>query len=255
MTGPALPGQWWCHRAPFRHWRATSVLDDQTYQRVASAFKSAFTDADPRASSPARSKVRNYDAEIVALNSVNSAPFSPLLSEEWITSLHVLLNLPRRRVIDAALHSSPAGSRTGWIHTDLCSAWFDERDDQGSIVFADRSSCDYFTGRAKTSSARPREYVRAATMIFYLANEGWAPGDGGETGLYGAAKPCAHTTVAKVAPIDNTLVLFECSPHSYHRFLANPGRRRNSIILWLHADVGDAERRWPGLVHRRKVTT
>jgi hypothetical protein len=88
-------------------------------------------------------------------------------------------------------------------------------------------------------------------MIYYLCNEGWSEPDGGETGLYGAAKPHDRTIASRVPPVDNTLLLFECSPHSYHRFLTNPGRRRNSIILWLHTTVDAAEARWPNAVTRR----
>ena len=74
------------------------------------------------------------------------------------------------------------------------------------------------------------------------------PATGGETGLYAAKVDREHTTIELVPPADNTLLLFECSPHSYHRFIANPGRRRNCIIIWLHASVDAALSRWPDAV-------
>src|SRR5208337_3787 len=93
------------------------------------------------------------------------------------------------RRIDGALHSSPKNSRTGWIHTDYCSAWFDESaEDRGGILFPDRTRCQYFDGQPKVADAKPVEYVRAATLIFYCCNDDWRAGDGGETALYAAAR-------------------------------------------------------------------
>jgi hypothetical protein len=108
--------------------------------------------------------------------------------------------------------------------------------------FPNSGQCDYFTGRVKSPSARPVAYVRAATLIYYLCNDGWAPLDGGQTALYSTMR--GDGACEPVPPLNNTLVFFECCPHSYHRFVANLGRARNSIILWLHLPVAEAEGRW-----------
>jgi hypothetical protein len=156
--------------------------------------------------------------------------------------------LPR---VEGALHSNLAGSATGWIHTDLCSGWFDELGvGPDTLLFPPRGRCDYFTGRTRAPDAEPREYIRAATLIFFLCNDGWLPGDGGETGLYSSAHETEHTEVSLVPPVNNSLLLFECSPYSFHRFVANPGRMRNSIILWLHSEVGVASAKWGTAVNR-----
>ncbi len=244
-------GDWWEFRSPFRHWRASSVLDPEIYDAVSAKFRLIVEQTQGRGPLRMSASTGNYDAQILALNADLAGWFSPFLEAAWIKSLHRFLRIPETHRIDAALHSSPPGSRTGWIHTDLCSAWFDEASCGDELSFANRAACDYFTGKTHTESARPKEYVRAATMIYYLCNEGWSERDGGETGLYGAAKLHDRTIVSRVPPVDNTLLLFECSPHSYHRFLTNPGRRRNSIILWLHTTVDAAEARWPNAVTRR----
>src|SRR5262249_26228336 len=143
-------------------------------------------------------------------------------------------------------------SRTGWIHTDYCSGWFDESAARpGTIIFPDRASCGYFDGRPRMPGVQPEEYIRAGTAIFYLCNDGWQPGDGGETALYSG--PRFDSASVLVPPANNSLVLFECHPRSHHCFLTNPGRRRNSIIMWLHSTVADAETRWgPTGLHRRR---
>ncbi|MGW4160118.1 2OG-Fe(II) oxygenase [Streptomyces sp. NPDC004788] len=250
---PGLPtGDWWAYRTPFRHWRASEVLDDASYQSVSLAFRS-FLDADDQHKSRYTLKrgTSNYDAQMLSIDSSIANLFEPFFLGSWIKSLRELVTVPDMLRVDAALHSSPEGSRTGWIHTDFCSGWFNEPTDVNGFLFPDRSACDYFTGRPKKASANPQEYIRAATMIYYLCNDGWSEGDGGETGLYGAEKQRDRTSVVLVPPLNNTLLLFECSPHSYHRFIANPRRRRNSIILWLHTTVDDAESRWPDAANRR----
>jgi 2-oxoglutarate-Fe(II)-dependent oxygenase superfamily protein len=192
----------------------------------------------------------NYDAQMLPMSNALAPSFDPFFSGEWLRSLFDLAGLPELAQIDGALHSSPRGSRDGWIHTDHCSGWFDDGPAQ-ERVFPDRNRCNYFTGEPKTPEARPVEYVRAVTMIYYLCNDGWRQGDGGETGLYPAARVGSRSPAVLVPPIDNSAFVFECSPHSYHRFVANPGRTRNSIILWLHATVQQAESMWGSAVNRR----
>jgi hypothetical protein len=253
--GAALSsGEWWGYSSPFRHWCATEVLDAAAYRRVATAFNSILETTAGHKEGPYRlsKSTARYDARMLAMNEDLAATFYPFFSDAWISSLHRFLSIPNLGRVDGALHSSPKGSRTGWVHNDLCSGWFDEqRLSASSIVFPDRSRCDYFTGRRKVESAAPREYVRAATMIYYLCNDGWKSGDGGETAFYSAARKYEQTRLKIVPPINNTLLLFECSPHSYHRFLGNPGLTRNSIIFWLHMDATHAVERWGDLVNRR----
>jgi hypothetical protein len=222
---------------------------------VCSTFRAILEMTDGERDGPYHLKRSNpkYDARILAMNEDLAPSFDPLFSQAWLQALFRLVDLPELRRIDGGLHSSPIDSRDGWIHTDLCSGWFDESSSQPGL-FPDRRKCDYFSGAPKTESAKPVEYVRAATMIYYLCNEGWRPGDGGETGLYSSSRTGAHAPFKLVQPIDNSILLFECSPHSYHRFVTNPRRTRNSIILWLHTTVERAEGMWGNAINRRKAS-
>lgn len=238
--------QLWEHRHPFRHFRATNVLAPEVYQPVASRF-SALLDGNGHKDAPYRFAQTNvnYDARILGVDEALAPSFAPLFSMGLIEELHELFDFPFLPAVDGALHSSPVGSRTGWIHTDLCAAWFDESvPPTGPFLFPRRDRCDYFTGSPKDAAAAPKKYVRAAALLFYLCNDGWAPGDGGETALYGTQEPSSRSAVAHVPPLSNSLLVFECSPHSYHRFITNPGRVRNSVILWIHAAPEVMESRW-----------
>ncbi len=246
--------QWQEYALPFRHFSASNVFDSETYKQLSHQFTLILemTAGKREGAYKMRPAQGSNDGLILGLTEKLATAFSPLFTEAWLRSLAELAGLKFLPRIEGALHSNPQGSRTGWIHTDCCSAWFDESNSKAEeLMLPPRRRCNYFTGKAKAPDAKPTEYIRAATMIFYLCNDGWESGDGGETGIYSADHETEDTMVKLIPPINNSLFLFECSPHSYHRFITNPGRTRNSIILWLHASVEDAVARWGSGIHRR----
>jgi hypothetical protein len=246
-------GEWFVHERPFRHVRAERVFRDDCYRGLEKAFGAIRKGGETGGIATRFERSTSaYDALIAAVSPLVSARFHPLFDRRWIALLARVLDLPVLPQIDGALHEVPINSRAGWIHNDFCSAWFDAGV-HGDLIFPDRRKCAYFTGSAKTPDARPREYIRAATMIFYLDNDDWKPGAGGETGLYATSRRDTEEVHA-VAPVSNSLLLFECSPHSYHALLANPGCSRKSIILWLHCTVDYAQSRWGRAVTRRRST-
>jgi len=241
-------GNWCEHKIPFKHFRAESVLDENTYKEVEANFNAVKTEQVKKKNGDVYRLEKlssNYDAQMVAMDNDLAELFQPFFSIDFLKSIAQLLEIPFNYAIDGALHSSPRNSRTGWIHTDFCNAWFDSRFiEKNQLSFPNRQTCDYFTGRRHDESADPRKFTRAATLIFYLCNDGWKKGDGGETGLYGAGHLSDNTVFDIVAPKNNSLILFECSPHSYHRFLTNRGRTRNSIILWIHSTPETSSLKW-----------
>src|SRR5580692_10857320 len=118
-------GDWWLHTIPFRHLRAENVLNSAEYERVARAFVKTLE----AGKTTGLKKNANYDANIVGLNHGLAQLFAPFFSKSWVEAMHRVVSLPNLERVDGALHSSDPGSRTGWIHTDLCSGWFDESGD------------------------------------------------------------------------------------------------------------------------------
>ena len=245
---------WTAHRQPFFHIQATNVFPASTYARLSAEF-AAILECSLSGAASGPKMVRSqpsYDALILAMNRQLSARFSPLFTGDWIDHLSKLVGVPTASMVDGGLHHVPQGSRSGWVHTDLCSGWFDvSAASDREINFPDRSKCDYFTGALRNETAIPTEYVRAATMIYYLNNDDWQHGNGGETELSGSSNGLGPRTA--IAPASNSLILFECSPHSFHRLLGNPGRARNSIILWLHSTADVAAARWGTAIQRRRA--
>jgi hypothetical protein len=232
--------QLWEYRRPFRHFRGTNVLPPGRYEVTASKFREILA----LPSNFRRSRFKNYDAQIMPIENDLPASFPDLFSATAISFLHRVVGIPFQPRVVAAIHSSPPNSRSGWIHTDYLPVWFDDNAvSPGEVAFMTEMMCDY-TGRPTPHFAPRREYARAATMIYYLCNDDWSPADGGQTGLYPAERGELEQSSILIAPINNSCLIFECSPHSYHRFMTNPGRRRNSFILWLHLSAEDADRRW-----------
>jgi hypothetical protein len=247
MISSLQSAELWEHSFPFRHYRAKNLLSQEAYDNLSSAFTEILETTAGKRDGPYRltRSNKNYDALMLGIDQTLASVFTPFFSPDWLESLSEFFSIPFVPKIDGGLHSSPANSRTGWIHTDYCAGWFDESvPSNGMLSFPDRTRCEYFTGRALKPDALPRQYIRAATLIFYLCNDHWVPEDGGETGIYGARTQTPQTDAEFIPPINNTLLIFRCSPHSYHRFITNPGRARNSIILWLHSTPGYAASRW-----------
>lgn len=250
-------GDWWEHKLPFKHFQASNVLSPEEYDKVAKNFMtiSELPNSKEGGYYKLTKTNANYDALMLGINEEISSRFTPLFSKEFIQLLCNFLSIPFLPRIDAGLHSNLRNSRTGWIHTDFCSAWFDESVTNGisdELKFPDRKRCEYFTGYSKETDTRPAEYIRAATLIYYLCNDNWQKGDGGETALYGGSTYTEFTNCQLVPPINNSILLFQCTPHSYHRFITNPGRVRNSIIIWLHSTVEFAQSCWGDAINRRK---
>jgi len=86
--------------------------------------------------------------------------------------------------------------------------------------------------------------VRCTTLIYYLGNPAWHVGDGGETALYAGTRRDHRYPEARVPPVNNSMLLFNCTPTSFHAFTQNWRSERNSIIMWLHAPPTAMARRY-----------
>jgi Rps23 Pro-64 3,4-dihydroxylase Tpa1-like proline 4-hydroxylase len=95
-------------------------------------------------------------------------------------------------------------------------------------------------------------------MIYFLDNPNWQRGAGGETGLYAGAYDDVHDPAVAMPPINNSLLLFKCSPRSYHSFISNRQFERNSVIAWYHRPRAAVEAEHGGDAirpHRRPSTS
>jgi len=228
--------RWALRTSPFPHVAATEVFDD--------AFKSALEVELGRLL--ARGLGRGNETHRLARNMPYSdaygwnlpprgdGPLAFFYSRPWHDLLAGLWDVPATGDVNAAVHYHPVGSANGSVHRDLGVAWFSDQARDDGINPMDLARCGYTTGRASAPGIAVREVVRAVTMIYYLGNRSWSSGDGGETGLYRREDDPVDEPALRIAPIDNTMLVFENTPSSYHSFLCNRRHARTSIILWLH---------------------
>ena len=130
------------------------------------------------------------------------------------------------------------------MHNDLNPGWFVDYESGDGINVVRHEICSYTHGDIFVEGVAPKETVRAVVMLFYLNNPSWHPGDGGGTGLYHYQDDPVGKPAFIVPPINNSLLIFECTPYSYHSFVKNWHHPRNCVILWLHRSKDDAISRW-----------
>lgn len=238
-----LSNRRWTRRTqPFPHFVARDVLRADILANLTQAFHEVLARGFASRWDGRRfcRSASGYDAFVLPFSRSLPPAFHVLLSREWHDMLASVTGVAATGDVDGGLHHHLPGSADGWRHTDLSPGWFAGTAAPGEVNLSDGRQCDYATGRPVKAGAAPRERVRGAAMILYLANGRWQRDDGGETGLHASEGP----PEALVPPIDNSMLLFECTPWSYHAFRRNPRKPRNSVILWIHRTREDAVERF-----------
>lgn len=189
--------------------------------------------------------MNNYTAYNMSLGPQEKSALALFTSRDWHDMVGGLFNTELTGEIDMSLHHHPAGSRGGWLHTDYSPGWFIDNANAEGIHLSSQEHGLYKTGRRTTDGAgRPWQRMRGIAMLFYLCNPGWEAADGGETGLYGSITDPVDRPAGRIPPLNNSIVLFECTPFSYHTFMGNPRRPRNAIVWWAHRDFDKAVQCW-----------
>jgi len=183
-----------------------------------------------------------YDAAGALLDHHRDGPLGVFLSRAWHDLVAGVARVRATGDVSANLHHHEPGGTSGWPHNDLNPGWFPEpAPDPGEVRLSADGDVGYHKGNRP--AGRPaRETIRAVSVLFYLANPPWQPGDGGETGLY--RSPADRQPAATVPPVNNSLVLFECTPYSWHGFVGNRRNPRSSVVMWLHRSKDDVVDRW-----------
>ena len=148
----------------------------------------------------------------------SSNPTSIFFSLEWNWFFSKIFKQFTAFETMMAFHHHPIGDRTGFVHHDNADKTF-------SLQMQLSNGVVYSEGAPPTYQSR-----RKIALLYFLNNDGWEEGDGGEIGLYSADK---NELLKKVAPINNRLLAFQISPLSMHAFQQNH-KERNSIVQWFH---------------------
>lgn len=251
-TAPAGPlrehlaNRRWVRRlTPFPHVVAQNVFTEA----FAAALDDHFRWIEKAHPETFRRDMAGYDASGAQLDNFRDGPLGVFVSREWHDLVAGVAGVRATGDVSASVHHHDPGGASGWPHNDLNPGWFGgPPPGPDEIRLPGDTEVDYNHG-TRPDGVSARETVRAVSILYYLANDPWQPGDGGETGLYRHCR--ADALGAAVAPVNNSLVLFECTPYSWHGFLSNRVRARNSVVMWLHRDRAEAVERWGGdaIVH------
>lgn len=235
-----LNRRWMMFSEPYRHLIVRDVFVQPFYQKLERAFQGVLEKG--LSDTPNKTKfsrnMGSYDAFSVAIP--QEAPFDVFLSQEMHDLLNDLFDADSTGDLAGSLHTHKIGSRSGFIHNDLNPARFPVRKANDRTAFYNPGAYDH-GGRGQ--GPNETTVMRAVAVIYYLNNE-WSPGDGGETGLYASLDHDVQQAAVRVPPLNNVMMAFECSPFSYHAFIANVRRPRNSVIFWLHNSFDEAVKRW-----------
>jgi hypothetical protein len=236
----------WLRRPwPFPHVIARDVFRRDFYGALAGQLREILSRGLSEA--PARDRfsrsIPGYDAYGIGLDRALPGPLAIFLSPLWRDLLSGLFGIGVTPYVFAGAHYHATGSKSGFVHNDFNPTWF-PRAATMQIQTPNHELCAYRSGVGPLDASRKIEVVRGAAMIFFLLNDGWRPGDEGETGLYDSARRPVSEPGVRVAPENNCLVAFECTPHSFHAYLTNTRLPRTSIIMWVHRPLEEAAEKY-----------
>jgi hypothetical protein len=227
---------------PFPHVVAERVFQPRAYAELEEAFLDRLAGSVPEVQFSRN--MPGYDASGLSFTPRTSGPLALFVSREWHDLIAGAFGIDVTRHMSGGLHHHHCGSADGTIHNDLNPGWFIDYESNDGIVVSDHAACDYRTGASPELGASPEETVRAVAVLFYLNNPVWECGSGGVTGLYGSGGDNPYRPAAVVPPHNNSLLAFECTPHSHHAFLSNKRQPRNSLVAWLHREKSAVVARW-----------
>jgi hypothetical protein len=243
-AGPDLSTQLgqrrWIRRArPFPHFIAYQVFAPAVYDSLEQSFQKLLEES---LDGPYMEK---HDIHGRTVDNDLAHHFEPLVSRAFHDVLAEVVGLDATGHMAVGMHHHRIGGKHGFPHNDLNPGWFLGDPPPGALTLSGQD-IDYTSGTPLTGDVTEPavETIRAASVLFYLANPPWEPGDGGATGLYRSGADPIEKPVAFVPPINNSMLLFECTPTSYHGFIGACRNPRNSIVMWLHRRKRDVVERW-----------
>ncbi|MQY23982.1 2OG-Fe(II) oxygenase [Nocardia macrotermitis] len=233
----------WVRRTrPFAHVYVRDVFEPRFYARLAAEYEQV------RAERPQLfGKVaNNYGASGVSLSELRDGPLEVFVSRAWHDLIAGVVGVTDvTGDVEGSVHHHPPDSPRGWPHSDLAPAWFGSRAPAKEAIALPDPAVDLKKG-TRAAGVEARELVRAVAVLFYFGNPDWQPGDGGETGLYSAIGGPNPEPAIFVPPLNNSMIVFECTPRSWHAFAGGNTAVRNSVVMWLHQPRELAVRRWGG---------
>lgn len=183
------------------------------------------------------SRIEDYDGYAFVPKPDLKSPYRVFYSRDWYEFFKEMSGFSLDTNVMTGLHHHEIGSKNGYVHSDYAYYYFRKRPFQNGLNHWYRNSQYQVTEKGSKEEVGPGVIVtrRALAFIYYVGNEEWSLGDGGETGFY--ATQDSKVPYFSVPPKHNSLLVFEVSETSHHGFLSNHKRNRNTVIQWFHEDA------------------
>ncbi len=191
-----------------------------------------------------------FDASHWQLPPNIGAPINLLYQPVWIEFFSKLFGVPLTKNVSITFHSQVFGSKPFSAHNDYCYVGMPKSkpgDDNVKQLFYD---APYFiSGPQEAKDLNLDLQMRSVIGIFYLDNPDYVEGNGGETGLYESYEGYLQNNPVKlIPPISNSMLIFETTPDSFHTYVPNKAKYRNTLLFWLHSDADLKMKRFHGAV-------
>ncbi len=224
--------EWIERKLPFTHFYLQDFFASHFYNQLSIDFHSR-----TQQKSSTQQNLEIFDLDTVLVDSL--CFFS---SSEWMKFIASKFDLPLTNYINIGLHRHAINSPTGWIHNDLNPGWFISNKQSEPILPS--PICNYKNGNTTNENISKIKVVRSIAIIIYLNNPQPSEMDGGETGLFANPYNNPNQPNVKIPAENNSILIFPCSPNSFHTFITNKNFVRNSIIMWFHSPIGWAVTKW-----------
>lgn len=172
---------------------------------------------------------RTYDGYRYTPSYEENIYFDFFLSKSMISYVSSIFGIRVNNKLSIAAHFHPVGDKSGWVHNDhSINSFLKSKQNPNGLTIGGNQ---YFESDRIDSNLLG---LRTIAFIYYINNEKYRYGDGGETGLF--RTDSEDSLFKKVEPLDNRMLIFETSSNSYHAFLENT-KERFCIVGFLFSDI------------------
>ena len=217
--------------SPFHYVVIKNLLRDDIYNRLCGDFDEIIKRAPPVYKTE---NGKTYNALIAGLSKEDlKNGYDFFGSQQWMDFVSDLFCITFNKYISASLHYHEAPSKSGWPHTDLNICAFN--DDPEMRIQVGTNGANYADDTAGRQPHAVKCLRWVAGLYYYNNKQTITEADGGGTGLYDAT---GQTVIKSSLPQNNSLILFEISPVSYHSFIG-ANFNRSALVHWFHTSAGE----------------
>ena len=171
-------------------------------------------------------------------------PLRLFVTKEWHDLVSRAVGVDTVPYVSAGIHHHDVGGENGRPHSDLNPVYFAEVEPHDGMVSLRGDLVDLKSGR-RLQENTPVTRQRPGSLDPVLHGQPpVAPRRRWPDGTLRAPVRPHRTARGGVAPVNNTLLAFECTPNSFHSFISNRVSERNSITMWLYRSDSAAATRW-----------